>query len=102
MNKGVKKLIRKGWALREDKSSKLRYDLIPLEQLKRLAEHYTSWAVVHWDRNRESWTMEYAEWCRQSAYRHFLQWMNNETDEEHDMACIWNIIAYEHLLLKNK
>ena len=99
MNKELKD---QWWALREDKSEKIRYDLIPLNMLTRLALHYTKWAVVHWDRNRESGNMEYAELCKQSAFRHFIQreqWLN---DEDHWMACVWNIFAYEFLKDKNE
>lgn len=97
----MKKLIKQGGALREDKSSKIRYDLIPLEQLKRLAFHYTEWGKLHWDRNRENGDMEYAELCKQSAFRHFFQRANWDKDEDHAMACVWNIFAYEHLISKN-
>lgn len=96
-----KELIQQDGALREDKSDKLRYDLIPLCQLKRLAKHYGDGAKVHWDRNWESGGLQYAEDCRKSAFRHFIQRMNNETDENHDMACIWNIMAYNFLINKN-
>lgn len=96
-----KKLINQDWALREDKSNKIRYDLIPLCQLKRLAQHYTDWAKVHWDRNWESGWFDYAKICKQAAFRHFIQRMNWETDENHDMACVWNIFAYNFLMDKN-
>lgn len=97
-----KKLVMQDWALREDKTNKLRYDLIPLDQLKRLAEHYTKWGLDHWDRNWESWGKQYMEDCRKSAFRHFIQRMNNEENEDHDIACIRNIFAYEHLQSKLK
>jgi hypothetical protein len=89
------------WALREDKSNKIRYDLIPLCQLKKLAQHYTDGAVKHWDRNRESGWLKYAEMCKQSAWRHFTSRMNWETDENHDSALVWNIFAYNFLINKN-
>ena len=90
------------WAKREDKQDKPRYDLIPLDCLKRLAELYARWAKIYWDRNWEEWYKDekYIEWMKASAFRHFIQWMNGETDEDHPMAVIWNIFWYEHL--KNK
>lgn len=93
----MKKLIDQWWALRENKVWKIRYDLIPLDQLKRLAIHYTNWWLIHWDRNWESWDENYRELCKQSAFRHFIQRISWETDEDHAMACVWNIFAYEHL-----
>lgn len=97
----MKQLIDQWWALREDKSHKIRYDLIPLNQLKRLAIHYSNGAKVHWDRNWESGNMEYAEKCKESAWRHFVQWQMGESDEDHAMAIVWNVFAYEFLKDKN-
>ena len=97
----MKKLIDQWWALREDKSEKLRYDLVPLKEFKKLVLHYTTWAIVHGDRNREGWDAKYTEMCKQSARRHFIQWQEGETDEDHASACIWNIWAYEFLKEKN-
>ena len=88
-----------GWVKRENKAWKLRYDLIPLEQLKRLAGLYTRWAEVYGDRNWENGFMnqEYIDKCKQSAWRHFISWQAWETDEDHAMWCAWNIFAYEEL-----
>lgn len=97
-----KQLIDQWGALREDKSNKIRYDLIPLNMLKRLAIHYTTWAVAHWDRNREWGNEAYAEKCKESARRHFIQWQMGESDEDHAMAIVWNIFAYEFLKNKNE
>ena len=98
----MKQLIDQWWALREDKSHKLRYDLIPYNMLKRLAIHYTEWAKLHWDRNREWWNIDYANKCKESARRHFMQWQMGESDEDHAMACVWNIFAYEFLRDKHE
>lgn len=95
-----KQLVKKNWALRELKDSKIRYDLIPLNQLERLARHYTTGAIIHGERNWETGNMRFAEWCRQSAFRHFIQRMNGEDDEDHASACVRNIFAYEHLSSK--
>ena len=94
-------LIEQDWALREDKSHKLRFDLIPLCQLKKLALHYTEWGLVHWDRNRESGWLKYAKDCKKSAFRHLIDWMDGKQDERHDMAIVWNIFAYNFLINKN-
>lgn len=97
----MKELFRQWWALREDKSNKIRYDLLPLEELKKLAIHYTKWGKVHWDRNWEWWDENFMEICKQSAWRHFMQRQMGESDEDHVSACIFNMRAYEFLKTKN-
>lgn len=82
---------------------KPRYDLIPLDMLKRLAELYARGAVKYGDSN---WQLanseeEYRRF-RASAWRHFIQWQNGEIDEDHAIATVWNIFAYEHLHAKQK
>jgi len=94
-------LIEQGGALREPKDNKLRYDLIPLAQLKKLAIHYTNGNKVHGERNRERGNYQFAAVCRQAAFRHFIQRMNGEQDEDHLSACIWNMRAYTDLLDNN-
>lgn len=91
------------WGRREDKSDKLDYTLIPLEQLTRLAWLYTRGAKIYWEHN---WTKsygseEYREWMRKSAYRHFIQWMKWETDEDHAMAIVFNVFWFEELTRLN-
>ncbi len=86
------------WAKRENKVGKIRYDLIPLPMLERLAWLYTRWAEVYWDRNWENWNEEYADKCKQSAWRHFVQWQRWDIDEDHASAVVWNVFAYETLI----
>ena len=90
-----------GWTKRENKEDKIMYHLIPRCQLKRLAAAYTRWAKIYWDRNRETWNMEYAEKCKESAFRHFMQWIDWEIDEDHSSALVWNVFAYEFLKKKH-
>lgn len=40
------------WFVRDDDWTKLRFDLIPIDMLERLAWLYTRWAVKYWDDNR--------------------------------------------------
>lgn len=49
------------------------------------------------DNNWRTWDMEFAKWCKQSAFRHFIQWQKWEQDEDHWIACCWNIFAYEFI-----
>jgi hypothetical protein len=81
---------------RDIQDSKPRYDLIPPELLKRLAEVYARGAEKYGDYN---WQLaeseeEYKRFTA-SAFRHFEQWRAGERDEDHAMQCVWNIIAYE-------
>lgn len=80
---------------RDDREHKLRYDLIPLELLKDLARHYTDGGRLYGFDNWRLAKDSGIESFKHSAFRHFIQWMNNEKDERHDMACIWNMINYE-------
>lgn len=90
---------------RDTQEDKPRYDLIPHELLKRLAELYARGAVKYGDSN---WQLansdeEYQRF-KASAFRHFIDWSSNSnTEEDHAIATIWNIIAYEwHTNHKNK
>lgn len=99
-----KKKQYKGGYQRDDDSEKLRYDLIPLELLTRLAGLYTRGAKLYGDSN---WKLANDEKgyqrFRQSAWRHFIQWNNGEEDEDHAIACVFNIFGYEyHNKHKNK
>lgn len=40
-----------------------------------------------------------AEWLgfRDSAFRHFIQWLDEETDEDHAAAIMFNVMAAEHV-----
>ena len=96
----AKKIIRQNWALREDKTWKIEYNQIPVDMITKLARHYTDGWGVHWPFNWFDWNKQYMEDCKKSAFRHFIQWFSWEDDEEHDMACVWNIFAYEMLKIK--
>ena len=79
---------------RDTQENKPRYDLIYLPGLKRLAELYQRGAVKYGDRN---WQLanskeEYIRF-KASAFRHFIQAMNNEDDEDHKSAVIFNLFA---------
>lgn len=81
---------------RDVTDGKPRYDLIPLPMLTRLAELYARGAEKYGD---ENWTLanskEELDRFKGSAFRHFIQWQNGELDEDHAIAAVWNIFAYE-------
>ena len=66
---------------------------------KRYAVHLTKGAVKYEARN---WMKAngHAEMERfkESAVRHFIQWMNGEVDEDHASAVLFNINGFEYVL----
>ena len=86
---------------RDDDSNKVDYSLVYLPLLKDWAEHLTEGAKKY---GRNNWmkanSVEELEHAKSSAYRHFIQYMNNETDEMHHAALIFNLSVIEYL--KNK
>lgn len=82
---------------RDIPTGKPRYDLIPGELLKRLAELYARGAEKYGDSN---WKLASTEaemnHFRACAWRHFVQWSEGwDTDEDHAAAVMFNIIGYE-------
>lgn len=81
---------------RDIQDGKPRYDLIPHELLKRVAELYSRGAEKY---NEDNWRLANSEQeykrFRASAFRHFMQWMSNEEDEDHASAIVFNVFCYE-------
>jgi hypothetical protein len=42
-------------------------------------------------------SVEEMERFRESAARHFVQWMNGERDEDHAAAVVFNLNGYEYV-----
>lgn len=83
---------------RDTTDGKPRYDLIPTLMLKRLAELYGRGAKKYGDdnwRKADPSSAEEMSRFKQSAWRHFVAWANGDTDEDHAMAVIFNIFAWE-------
>jgi len=83
----------KGGFLREDKSNKVDYTLIPHEILTDLAIHYTEGAKKHgidnWKKSKDN------KGFLKSAYRHFIAILLGKEDEDHVSALIWNVSCYK-------
>lgn len=79
---------------RDTNEGKPRYDLITPIALYRLAMHYTNGAKKYGDRNWEKGQplARYIE----SAERHLQKLKMGITDEDHESALVWNIMAYMH------
>jgi hypothetical protein len=81
-------------ATRDVRTGKGRFDCIPPTVLRRLAELYERGATNHGAHN----------WAKgipfsrlvDSAMRHFNQFREGKTDEDHLVQCLFNIIAIVH------
>lgn len=82
---------------RDTDENKPRFDLIPPELLKRLAELYARGAIKYGDNNwRQANSQEEYDRMKASAWRHFVQWSAGwNTEEDHFAGAVWNLIAYE-------
>ena len=78
-------------AVRDTSEDKIRWDLLPVEALKRVAIHYTNgakkYAPNNWKRGIP--TDRFIE----STMRHFMQWRLGERDEDHLSAVVFNIFG---------
>jgi Domain of unknown function (DUF5664) len=88
---------------RDVADDKPRYDLIDRTFLKRIAIHLMLGAKKYGENN---WQLansfdEYNRF-RASAFRHFMQWMNGEDDEDHMAAVAFNLAAAEYVKEKLK
>lgn len=84
-------------ATRHDAEGKGRFDLIPFEPLKRVAQHYELGAFGDGEsegHGPNNWMLGLPrDEMLSSAIRHLLQYNNGDTDEDHAAAAIWNILG---------
>ncbi len=76
-------------SLREVQLNKGRYDLLPMEALRRLAVHFEKGALKYADENwrKGQPTRQFAS----SAMRHLCKFMQGYRDEDHLAAVLWNV-----------
>lgn len=81
-------------SVRDTNEGKPRFDLISLLASQRLAMHYANGAKKYGDRNWEKGQplSRYIE----SAERHLFKLKMGFTDEDHESAVVWNIMAFMH------
>ena len=93
---------------RDTNEGKARFDLllpsgVPYDEqlLTRFANLMARGAVKYNERNWEKASGE-SELSRfkDSAFRHFMQWINNESDEDHAAAVLFNIMGAETVKYK--
>jgi hypothetical protein len=92
--------------VRDTDEGKTNYRLIPIESLKRLANHYTEGLKKY---GRDNWkllsTEEDIERFKDSTNRHLMDYFEGKTNEDHLAACVFNIFAlmyFESLEKKKK
>jgi hypothetical protein len=87
---------------RDTTTSKVRYDLVfdgPL--IERLARHLTLGAKKYEARNwMKASGAEELERFRESASRHFIQYMRGDVDEDHFAAVVFNLNGAEYVRAK--
>lgn len=77
---------------------KPRYDLLYRPMLKRWAELMARGAVKYGEENwKLASTDKEAQRFKASAFRHFMQWLDEENDEDHAAAIMFNVAAYEYM-----
>src|SRR5580704_7284591 len=89
--------------VRDTEEGKARFDLVTPHQLPYADQMLTRWAALmargaqkYGDRNWEKGSgVEEWERARSSAFRHFMQWMAGELDEDHAAAVFFNIQSAE-------
>jgi len=95
---GKRKNFKSGMVRDTDKN-KPRYDLIYLPMITRLAELHERGVAKYGERNWENAnTLVELKRFKASAFRHFMQWIQNIRDgEDHAAAILFNVNAVEFL-----
>jgi hypothetical protein len=96
--------------VRDTQDGKPRFDLLIPRDVPYSDQFFTRVAGLlgrgaekYSDRNWEkAGGSEELERFKSSAFRHFMQWLNDESDEDHAAAVVFNLLAYETTLYKLK
>jgi hypothetical protein len=85
--------------VRDTTAGKVRYDLnFDGPMFERLAAHLTKGAVKYEPRNwMKASGAEERDRFKESAIRHFIQWLRGDLDEDHAAAVFFNINGYEYV-----
>lgn len=94
---GVRKAFDSGM-VRDTDEGKPRYDLIPILPLRRLAELYARGAVKYGPSNwMKANSDEELQRFKASAFRHLVQALDGDRDEDHWSGAVFNVFACEWL-----
>lgn len=79
-------------SVRDSRTGKGRFDLLPPAALRRLAQHFERGAEKYGDRNWEKGQplQSYLD----SALRHIFNHQEGMRDEDHLIAAVWNLLVY--------
>ena len=81
---------------RDTQSGKPDYTLLDYPMLRRWAEHMTAGALKYGRRNWElADSQGELDRFKASAFRHLMQWLSGDRDEDHAAAVYFNIAAAE-------
>lgn len=91
--------VRQSWetgSRRDSREGKGRFDLIPTQPLRELAQHYEAGAIKYDDNNWKKGQplMRYVD----SASRHINALVAGEPTENHAIAAAWNMFAFRWTL----
>ncbi len=81
-------------AVRDTEEGKPRYDLIPVLPLRRLAFLYARGAAKYSDDNWQK-GMPFKR-LYGSTFRHLMQWVAGDKDEDHLAAVVFNVFCIMH------
>lgn len=88
---GERELFETG-SRRDTRKGKGRYDLLPPYALKRLAVHFELGSTKYGEHN---WTKgQPLSRYLDSALRHLFTVLDGDTNEDHAIACVWNMLAF--------
>lgn len=76
-------------AVRDMHEGKGRFDLLPMCVIKRLAKHYENGCLKYGERNWEKGIPAHS--FADSAFRHLINYLDGEKNEDHLIAAIWNL-----------
>jgi hypothetical protein len=94
----MKKLTHKVYdsGLKKEVAPKIRFDLIPVELIERIAKQFTHGAEKYGEGNWKKGKGIETHIFMEAAYRHFIKWVGGVEDgEDHGIACVTNIIMSE-------
>ena len=84
---------------RDVTDGKIKYHLVfdgPM--FERWAAHLTEGAKKYGERNwQDARTVEERDRFKESAVRHFIQWLRGDTDEDHAAAILFNVNGFEYV-----
>lgn len=97
-----------GGGQRDSAAGKPRFNLLLPEGVPYEKQLLTRWAALmergsrkyearNWEKFQDPESLDHA---KESAFRHFMQWLTGETDEDHAAAILANVLFVENIKAK--